>query len=91
MHKKIDIAKEYGQSYARAMFKDFLDHPEWRGKKFEWTGFSDSISRLAAGQVGLNLWWKGRSDKLLQKCQDVASAAARETWIELVKEHNLLA
>lgn len=82
MRRKVDIAKEYGQQIARRMFQDFLDRP---GLNLSWMNFR--IGEYVEHQVGLNLWWKGRSEKLLKQCQNVATEAARETWLNLVKEH----
>lgn len=87
MRKKVDIAKDYGCSIARTLFYDFLNNPGYRGEKFSWLGIVDYVTHIASTQVGLNLCWKNRSEKLLSACQEIASESARLCFLDLIKEH----
>ena len=61
MKKKVDLAREYGAQIGESGFKDFYDHPEWRGERFTWTWLTGDVGKQASTQVFLNLCWPGRT------------------------------
>lgn len=40
-------AKEVGASYADSLYRDFKDHPEYRGVNFSWEVFPNLCGRMA--------------------------------------------
>jgi hypothetical protein len=84
--KYTERARLYGISVADNAFKDFQEHPEYKGQGFTWADAGQSMAKIgAAGFYS--------SFKKIPKNLDALKAIVHETvlqrWAELMKENNL--
>ena len=84
--ERVQLAAEYGVSYAEAMFKEFQEQPQWRGPKFRWDNLHESIGRLAAASFHSIEGLDATANEMLRS---LCGAKASVRTKELVIEHGL--
>jgi hypothetical protein len=86
MSGDVEMAAEYGVTFAEALFEEFRSRPEMRGPKFCWDNLHESIGRLAAASLHSVERFDDVANEMLRS---LCGAAASVRTKELVIEHGL--
>jgi len=70
---------QHGIDWAEMLFRDFTEHPEWRGSKFSWKKFPD----MAGGLARVNAALAFHSRPTVEQ-QDKCGQAAHNRAMELI-------
>lgn len=81
----LTLARRYGIALAERMFRDFRDHPEWRGVKFTWSGFPEMVRSLAEASAFTIYRRNHVPADAAQQAAEAASARARRLITTLPK------
>lgn len=84
MRKNNDIAREYGMATARHMYTDLVEHPEYKGTKFEWSRFPMMVYRFA--YVGCFTAFSHRPKNLL-RVKRIAGRMAKREAVRLMQDN----
>lgn len=76
-------AKQYGISVADSQYKEFVDHPEFRGSNFDWKSSVDTVAR-----IGANSFFMGfkRIPKNIEELRGIVTDTITVRWSELCKK-----
>ncbi len=80
--KYTERARLYGISYAETMYKDFTEHPEYRGLGFNWLLTENAASGLAAASFYGSF---NKVPKKLEELKIIVKEAASARWRELCR------
>ncbi len=79
--QQMDRAYEYGKALANGMFKDFTEHPEYKGVNFKWESFPILAEKLARAGC-----YSCFPHKISEDVKEFAAFIAKGLAKELIKD-----
>lgn len=80
--KYTERARIYALSYAETLYKEFSEHPEYRGSGFDWQRAVESVSGLAAAGFYMGF---AKIPKKLEELKVIVRDVASTRWHELCR------